>query len=194
MSLKPTFRIKVKVTGTHQEVEISHSEKKDSSDECLLKEKAAYYLRNWERMGRPDPRTLQAHVARGGPEPEAVDREEHGDVISLSSRSPDGSTREDVFRMSFFRAHPEVLEGIEISVSDGPASTVLAIPFSNTGVLLRIAAEHPDFLSALHEELVGARDQWRLKQLSEEKTRALAEAISQVDALLIPRPAGPDKS
>ena len=193
MGLRPDFRIKVKITGKHQEVELSHSAEQDSSDEYLLKAKASYYLRNWERMGRPDPRTLSASMAIGSSKGAAVDREESRDVLSLTSRTPDGASRVDVIQMNVFRAHPEVLDGIEIVAPDRSAITVLPIPFSNTGGLLQIAAKHPGFLPALHEKLVRARDQWRLKQLIGEKTRALDEAVSQVKALLV-GPSVPDQS
>jgi hypothetical protein len=182
MSLRPAFRIKVKATG----VEISHHVKKDSSEASLFKDKVYYYLRNWERMGRQDPRTLQPQMATDGPEVAALEREKPGDVIGLYTQTPDGGTRNDVFSLRTFRAHPEVLDGIEIKLSDGHEFAKLGLPLGKVGigVLLQIAAEHPSLLPALHGKLLKTRHRWRLTRLSDQERQGLDAAVSEVEALM----------
>ena len=184
MSLKPTFRIKVKVTGNDQGVEISHFESKGSDDEQIFGFKVLYYVKHWKEMGRPDPWTVEFQKAADGSPVPGPERKASSDVAPLNPETLNGGARLRRIDDRVFKAHPELLDGIESGPSEGPTWTVLSFPFQHTGVLLRIAAENPDFLSTLHEELVGARDQWRLIQLSEEKTRALAEAILQVEGLI----------
>lgn len=184
MSQKPTFRIKVKVTGNDQGVEISHFESNDSNDERNFGFKVLYYVRHWKEMGRPDPWTVEFQRAADGSPVPGPERKEASDVAPLNPGAPDGGAPLRRIDDRVFKAHPELLDGIESEHSGGPTTTVMSFPFRQTGVLLRIAAEHPDFLSVLHKKLVRARDQWRLKQLGEEKTRALAEAILQVEALI----------
>ena len=184
MSQKPGFQIKLTVTGSDQKVEIRHFERDDSNEERIFGFKVLYYLKHWKEMGRPDPRTVDFQKAADGSPVPGSERKESSDAAPLTPGAPNGDAQLRRTNDRTFRAHPELLEGIEIGPSEGPSWTVLRFPFQHTGVLLRIAAEHPDFLSVLHKKLVRARDQWRLKQLGEEKTRALAEAILQVEALI----------
>lgn len=156
------FRIKVRVTGKKQEVEVAHSMKFGSDEERAFAAKVSYYLSHWKDLGRPDPRTLVHFDAQ------ADGAELHG------------------FDTSLFRDHPELLDGIAVNVTTDLVSTLLQLPFREVDILKMIETENPGFLCALHQELVNARELWRLRPLSREKAKTLEEAISQT-ATVLPR-------